>query len=94
MPIAKQKKGYALAIAGGLWFGVVVFVIAGNIILRRTPFGGIARALDTLPSPLREGAFWLFWIFFLVGWIVPIIWSVRLLNRANDKRSASADGSG
>jgi hypothetical protein len=94
MPSTQQTKGYALAIVGGIWFGVVVFVIRGNIILRETPFGVIARAFDTLFTPLRGILFFASWAVFLLGWIVVIFYSVRLLNRANKKGSGPAGGPG
>src|SRR5579859_871730 len=54
---SRHIKGYVMLISGGLWFGSVVFLIAGNIILRETPLGGIARFIDLTPFPLRECVF-------------------------------------
>jgi hypothetical protein len=31
MSIAQRTKGYALAVGGGLWFGIDVFIIRGNV---------------------------------------------------------------
>ena len=75
-------KGYALGIFGGIWFGVVVFVAKSNLILRETPLGSIARALDKVPSPLQNALFFGCWALFFLGWLVPIAYSVRLLRRA------------
>jgi hypothetical protein len=74
-------KGYALAIVGGVWFGVVVFVAKSNMILRETPLGPIARALDKMPSPLQNVLFLGCWALFFLGWLAPIAYSVRLLRR-------------
>ena len=76
-----RTKGYALVLAGGLWFGAVVFVLAGNVILRETPLRVIASGFDKLPSPLQGIAFLASWGIFMLGWVVPIAYSLRLLGR-------------
>lgn len=80
-----RTKGYALAIVGGVWFGVVVFVAKSNLILRETPLGAIARALDKLPFPLQNILFLACWAIFFLGWVVPIAYSVRSLRRVEKR---------
>ena len=86
-----QRKGYVLALIGGVWFGVVVFVSRSNFILRETPLSAIARALDKLPSPLQNVLFLMCWAIFFLGWIVPIGYSVRLLLRANKRENGASN---
>jgi hypothetical protein len=82
-----KTKGYVLAVIGGLWFGLVVFVARSNFIFRETPLGGIARAMDKLPSPLQNVLFLACWAIFFLGWTVPIFCSVRLFLRAEKRES-------
>lgn len=70
-------KGYALAVIGSIWLGVVVFVVQSRVILRETPLGIIARGLDELPSPLREALFLACWAAFFLGWTVPVFCAAR-----------------
>ena len=79
--LSTRTKGYILAITGGLWFGAVIFVVRSNLILRQTQLGGIARALDKAPSPLRGVLFSAFWVVFFLGWAVPTFCALRLLRR-------------
>jgi hypothetical protein len=91
----KEKlKGYILAIAGGLWFGIVVFVIVGNFILRETRLGVVARVLDRLPYPLREILFLAAWVVFFTGWIAPAVYSLRTLNRAQKQKGETNNSAG
>ena len=83
-----QRKGYALAVIGGVWFGVVVFVARSNVILRETPLGILARGLDRLPSPFQNVLFLACWAIFLLGWAVPIVCSVRLFFRTKKQGSS------
>ncbi len=76
-----RAKGYILALSGGVWFGVVAFVVTGNIVLRETPLGVIAKRLDKLPSGLAGILFLVCWGLFLLGWMVPAFCSARLLCR-------------
>jgi len=82
-----RRRGYTLAVIGGVWFSVVVFVARSNLILRETPLGVLARALDKLPFPLQNVLFLVCWGIFALGWIVPIVYSVRLLLRADERES-------
>jgi hypothetical protein len=87
-----RTKGYLLAIVGGVWFGVVVFVAKSNLILRETPLGAIARALDKIPSPLQNVFFLGCWAFFFLGWLVPIAYSLRLFwsAKSQEKKPSNA----
>lgn len=86
-----QAKECVLAITGGLWFGVVAFVVTGNIILRETPLGVIAKALDKLPSTLQGIAFLVCWGIFFFGWMVPVVYSVRLLRHREIQESGPSN---
>jgi hypothetical protein len=55
--LSAQTKAYALTVAGGLWFGIVVFVVTGHVIMRATAVGIIATDVDMLPSRIREIVF-------------------------------------
>jgi hypothetical protein len=85
-----RAKGYVLAATGGLWIGVVAFVVMGNIILRETPLGVIAQALDKLPSTLRGILFLVCWGTFFLGWTVPVVFSVRLLGRQGKQENGES----
>jgi hypothetical protein len=89
--MSTQKRGYSLAIIGGSWFGVVVFVVRSNFILRESPLGAIARALDKLPAPLQSVLFLVCWAIFFLGWVVPIAYSVRLLRRAEKQENGPSN---
>lgn len=78
-----RRMAYVLIGAGGVWLGVLIFVLTGNVILRETPLGVIARVFDRLPSPLQGIVFLACWGIFILGWIVPVIYSLRLLARCN-----------
>jgi len=77
--LAAQRKGYVLAVVSALWLGVVLFVVGDNVILRETSFGGIARAMDALPSGIRSICFVASWAVLFLGWIVPGFAAIRLL---------------
>src|ERR1035438_4765745 len=64
--LSAQTKAYALTVAGGLWFGIVVFVVTGHVIMRATAVGIIATDVDMLPSRIREIVF-----FSIVGPLWP-----------------------
>ncbi len=87
--MSAQKRGYSLAVVGGIWFGLVVFVVRSNFILRESPLGAIARALDKLPAPLQNVLFLVCWAIFFLGWVVPIVWSVRLLRADKQENGPS-----
>jgi hypothetical protein len=74
-----KKKGYILAAVSALWLGVILFVVGEDIILRETWFGGIAKAMDALPSGIRSICFVTSWALFFLGWIVPVFLAVRQL---------------
>jgi hypothetical protein len=76
---ATQKKGYVLAAVSALWLGLIVFVVGENLILRETWLGGIAKAMDALPSPIRSICFVASWALFFLGWIPPVFFAVREL---------------
>lgn len=80
--LSTRAQGYSLAVFGGIWFGLIVFVVRSNTILRETRLGPIARTLDNLPSPVHNILFFMFWAVFFLGWLVPVGCSVRLLRRA------------
>ena len=51
------------------------------------------------PRSLRKGGSWKIdllasWAVLLLGWIAPIVYSVRLLNRVNKKGTGTTDGLG
>jgi len=55
--LSAQAKAYALTAIGGLWFGIVVFVVTGHVIMRGAAVGIIATDVDMLPSPIGEIVF-------------------------------------
>jgi hypothetical protein len=77
--MSTQKKGYILAAVSALWLGMILFVVGENVILRETWLGGIAKAMDALPSGTRSICFAASWALFFLGWIVPAFLAVRQL---------------
>ena len=92
--LSAQTKAYALTVAGGLWFGIVVFVVTGHVIMRATAVGIIATDVDMLPSRIREIVFFLLWVLFGLGWTAPIFYALRLLWRRDKRASGPTSGSG
>ena len=86
-----RRKGYVLAVVGAVWFGTVVFLERSNLIVRDTPLGTVAAAMDKLPLVLRDALFLVCWVIFFLGWALPIAYSVHLLVRAKKRANGQFD---
>ena len=74
----------ALVSLGLVWLAVDVNLMVGNVALRETRLGAIARLLDKMPSIIANPVFILMWAIMLLGWSVPLVLGFRWL--LNPKR--------
>jgi hypothetical protein len=56
-----------------------VYLMLGNVVLRETRLGAIARFLDKMPGSVANPIFILMWAVMLLGWSVPLILGFRRL---------------
>ena len=69
----------ALVALGLVWLATAVYLIVGNIVLRETRLGAIARFLDKMPAIIANPVFLLIWAIMLLGWSVPLVLGFRWL---------------
>jgi uncharacterized protein with PQ loop repeat len=74
-----RTRAFVLVILGCCWLAGDLYLIVGNIILRETPLGVIATALDRLPTAVANPILILLWLILLFGWIVPLALSLKHL---------------
>jgi hypothetical protein len=69
----------ALVSLGLVWLAAVLNLMVGNVILRETRLGPIARFLDKMPTVIANPIFLLLWAIVLLGWSVPLVLGFRWL---------------
>jgi hypothetical protein len=79
-----QMKAYMLIAIGGTWLLVAASIVVSNVILRETVIGILAQFIDKLPPPIPAAASTLFWYTLLFGWIIPVIFGLRILRRRHN----------
>jgi hypothetical protein len=68
----------ALVTLGLGWLAADVYRMVGNVILRETRLGGIARFLDRMPSMIANPILFSLWIAVLFGWSVPLVFRFQM----------------
>ena len=76
-----RTKPFALLAIGVAWLATDLYLMIGNVVLRETRLGTIARFLDRLPHWASNPAFLFLWAILLLGWTVPLIVGFRLLRQ-------------
>ena len=74
-----RMRPIALITLGLGWLAADLYLMVGNVILRETWLGAIARLLDRMPVRIANPIFLLLWTVALLGWSVPLILGFRLL---------------
>jgi hypothetical protein len=77
--VSDVPTGQLLVEGGFAWLFVSLYVVLENVILRETPLGIIARAIDRLPVAMATPVFMICWLVFLSGWLVPLALGARML---------------
>jgi len=77
-----MRSGRIALIAVGLaWLAVDLYLMLGNVVLRETRLGTIARFLDSLPKWASNPAFVCLWGILLLGWTVPLMVGLRVFRQ-------------
>jgi hypothetical protein len=74
-----RTRPIALVALGLAWLATDAYLMAGNIVLRETRLGAIARFLDRMPAVISNPVFLLIWAIMLLGWSVPLVLGFRWL---------------
>ncbi|MGO9323921.1 MAG: hypothetical protein ACLP07_05120 [Terracidiphilus sp.] len=83
-----KRANYAMLVCALLWLGMVVWLVASNVIAREIPpVGAIAQVLDRLPEAVRDPIFALMWLTFLLGWIAFLVLGTMPLFMRRSKNS-------
>jgi hypothetical protein len=82
-PTAHLKTPLYVAV-GITWLGVILWVLIGNVIIRETAVGKVAREMDRLPQSVAKPAFVLCWCLFFLGWTVPMFFGIKRLFRRTE----------
>ena len=78
-----RLKPIVLVTLGLIWLTTVVWLFAGNVILRETRLGFVAKLLDKLPPVVSNLIFIFVWAVILLGWAIPIASGIREIARSS-----------
>jgi hypothetical protein len=78
-----KTKAFILIALGFCWLAIDANLIIGDVTLRETSLGVIARVLDRLPTPVGNPIFIGLWFTLLLGWTIALAFGFWRLFRGS-----------